>query len=292
MSIEQEGISPEQEKTYTREDLRNLEQAERERSRALAGDSNLPDDLKRALMEVDLSGLSTEISETMLPEEEIGVEIDKKAGKVKIGSEEAPIFVYKESAIWQPHFKPIKNGRYFAIELVSSDGQMFSESEIVTNDNDPENPEVQAAVGQVKTRQQKEQEERAAEAQKMIPETPPSFEWSPYIVSKMEEFVRLTNHQLEQNEGATIIEGEGGTGKNWLIEAYCNPTGRPLFKFTCSESTEAQDFKYLLEYDPEQGTYRIPSTVIEAIRTPGAALLLDEINTTRPEVLKDLNNLS
>ena len=291
MTIEQEGGTSEQEKKFSRENFRDLEAAERIRTRLLGGESNLPDELKRTLMEVDLSGLTTEIAQSMTPEVEMGVEIRKEEGKVAIGFEQAPIFTYQEEARWQPQFRPVKGGRYFAVELVSPDGQVFFDEDIVTDDDNPDNPEVQATIRQVETRRQKAQEKRAVEAQKMIPEMPPSFEWTPYGIAKMEEFVRLTNHQLEQNEGLTWIEGEAGTGKNWLVDAYGHLTERPVFRFTCSESRESQDFKYFLEYDPNRGTYRIPSSVIEAIRTPGAILILDEINTTRPEVLKELNSL-
>ena len=52
-----------------------------------------------------------------------------------------------------------------------------------------------------------------------------------------------------------------------------------------------QFLKYLLEYDTKKGTYRIKSTVVKALQTPGAILEFDEINTLEPEVAKSLNSL-
>jgi MoxR-like ATPase len=294
MSIEQEGVSPEQEvKTYSREDLENLQEADNLRRKLLDQESLSPE-MKLALSQLNLSALEEEVSQTFLSREELAttVEVQKDQGQVRIGNELAPIFHYDPKSVeWRANFKPTKDGKYFLIEINSLDGQTFSTDEVVTNDNDPQNPEVQAAIEQVKTRQIQEEERQSKDAHRMTPEAPPNFAVTPYLVSKMEEFTRLSNHQLEQKEGITIIEGEAGTGKNWLVDYYGHLTERPVFRFTCSKSRESQDFKYFLEYDPSRGTYRINSSIIEAIRTPGAVLVLDEINTTRPEVLKELNSL-
>ena len=294
MDIER-GMEPtsEEAKTFSKEDLQNLQEAEKLRM-SLLSQENLSPEMKQTLATLNLSGLSGEVRQSLSGEEDLTstIEIQKEKGQVRIGSEHAPIFSYNPEGIqWQPNFKSIKEGKYFAIELVSSDGQIFTTEDIVTNDNDPKNPDVQATIEQVKSRQVKEQEKIMAEVKRMIPEAPPNFAVTPYLVSKMEEFTRLTNHQREQNEGITIVEGEAGTGKNWLVDYYGHLTERPVFRFTCSKSRESQDFKYFLEYEPSRGTYRINSSVIEAIRTPGAVLVLDEINTTRPEVLKELNSL-
>ncbi|MFH1289390.1 MAG: AAA family ATPase [Patescibacteria group bacterium] len=122
-------------------------------------------------------------------------------------------------------------------------------------------------------------------------ERDPYFVETPHVVETMEKFTKLTNRQREREQGVVIIEGEAGTGKNKLVDHYAHLTQRPLFRFTCSAGKDEQDLKYLLEYDSKRGTYRIKSTVVEALETPGAILEFDEINTLKPEVAKILNSL-
>ena len=122
-------------------------------------------------------------------------------------------------------------------------------------------------------------------------ERDPYFVETPQVVETMEKFTKLTNRQREREQGVVIVEGEAGTGKNKLVDHYAHLTQRPLFRFTCSAGKDEQDLKYLLEYDSKRGTYRIKSTVVEALETPGAILEFDEINTLKPEVAKNLNSL-
>lgn len=124
-----------------------------------------------------------------------------------------------------------------------------------------------------------------------ILERDPYFVETPHVVETMEKFTKLTNRQREREQGVVILEGEAGTGKNKLVDHYAHLTQRPIFRFTCSAGKDEQDLKYLLEYDSKKGTYRIKSTVVEALETPGAILEFDEINTLKPEVAKNLNSL-
>ncbi len=120
----------------------------------------------------------------------------------------------------------------------------------------------------------------------------PYFVDTPFVIERLENFTSLVNRQLESGKGITIIEGDAGTGKNKLVDRFAYLTNRQLFRFTCSASKDEQDLKYLLEYDPKRGTYRIKSTVVVALETPGAILELDEINTMDPGVAKaTLNSL-
>ncbi len=124
-----------------------------------------------------------------------------------------------------------------------------------------------------------------------ILERDPYFVETPHVVATMEKFIRLVNRQRERNQGIIILEGDAGTGKNKIVEHLAYLTKRPIYRFTCSAGKDEQDLKYLLEFDAKKGTYRIKSTVIEALETPGAILEFDEINTLRPEVAKMLNSL-
>ena len=117
------------------------------------------------------------------------------------------------------------------------------------------------------------------------------FVETPYVVETMGKLTRLFNNQLERKQGIVILEGDAGTGKNLIVDHFAYLTKRPLFRFTCSAGKDEQDMRYLLEYDTRRGTYRINSTVIEALQTPGAILEFDEINTLKPETAKSLNSL-
>jgi MoxR-like ATPase len=119
----------------------------------------------------------------------------------------------------------------------------------------------------------------------------PYFVETPHVVETMEKFTRLVNRQRERGQGVVILEGDAGTGKNKIVDHLAYLTHRPIFRFTCSAGKDEQDMKYLLEYDSKRGTYRINSTVVEALETPGAILEFDEINTLKPEVAKILNSL-
>ncbi|PKN39066.1 MAG: hypothetical protein CVU62_02390 [Deltaproteobacteria bacterium HGW-Deltaproteobacteria-2] len=119
----------------------------------------------------------------------------------------------------------------------------------------------------------------------------PYFVETLHVVKTMEKFIRLMNRQRERGQGVVIIQGDAGTGKNKIVDHLAYLTRRPVFRFTCSAGKDEQDLKYLLEYDSKRGTYRINSTVVEALETPGAILEFDEINTLKPEVAKILNSL-
>ncbi len=130
-----------------------------------------------------------------------------------------------------------------------------------------------------------------SDAAKETLELDPEFIETPHVVQTMEKVTKLVNRQLERGQGITILEGDAGTGKNKIADHFAALTRRPLFRFTCSSGKDEQDLKYLLEYNPKKGTYRIKSTVYEALETPGAILEFDEINTLKPEVAKMLNSL-
>ena len=131
----------------------------------------------------------------------------------------------------------------------------------------------------------------AVERAKEIVECDPYFVEPPYVIETMEKFTKLINRQRERGQGVLILEGDAGTGKNKIVDHFAYLTHRPLFRFTCSAGKDEQDLKYLLEYDSKKGTYRIKSTVVEALETQGAILEFDEINTLKPEIAKMLNSL-
>ena len=79
-------------------------------------------------------------------------------------------------------------------------------------------------------------------------------------------------------------------GKNVLVDIFAHYTHRPVFIFPCNKRASKEDLTYQWLID-EQGTYKLNSKVYEAIKTPGAILVFDEINTLPTEVIKLLNGL-
>jgi hypothetical protein len=132
-----------------------------------------------------------------------------------------------------------------------------------------------------------------------IPEEPESGvqEWSDvwehtaHVDSNLEKLARALRVQRRFHKGMAILEGEAGTGKNMLIDMFAHYTNREIIMFPCGAKTDKEDLTRFYEFDPVRGTYRLNSRVVEAIMTPGAILLLDEINALPPEVAKMLNAL-
>ncbi len=120
---------------------------------------------------------------------------------------------------------------------------------------------------------------------------PVSYEETPWFVQNLEKFTSLVKEQLEFKEGILILEGDAGVGKNFLIEVFCALTERPLFIVPCNSKMEKEDITFVYEFDPRRGTRRVYSDIVRALRTPGAVIYLDEINTLPPSLVKIFNPL-
>lgn len=124
-----------------------------------------------------------------------------------------------------------------------------------------------------------------------VPAMSEKWEHTDHVDKNLEKFARALMAQRRNQEGITILEGEAGTGKNVLIDMFAHHTNREIFIFSCNAKTDKEDLTRFYDYDPVRGTYRLNSMLVDAIQTPGAILVLDEINTLPPEVAKMLNNL-
>lgn len=113
---------------------------------------------------------------------------------------------------------------------------------------------------------------------------------TPQIMDDLEAFARLCNTQLLRQDGIATLEWEAGVGKNVLIDIYAHYTNRKVFTFPCNKRASKEDLTYQ-RLIAENGTYKLHSKVYEAITTPGAILVFDEINTLPGEVVKLLNGL-
>ncbi len=111
-----------------------------------------------------------------------------------------------------------------------------------------------------------------------------------HMIEIMEQMINSMISQTIRQDGITILEWEAGVGKNVYIDTLAHFLKRPVFIFACNRTTDKQDTTFAYEFD-KNGTYKVPSIVYEAIMTPGAILVFDEINTLPAEVVKQLNPL-
>ena len=127
----------------------------------------------------------------------------------------------------------------------------------------------------------------------LIPHLYPGTVIWPTTEAFLQNFTDLAEKQIESQgkwSGIIIIEGDAGTGKNFKIDIYAHMTNREVFEMQGNKTAQKEDILYSYELWPD-GTYRLPSYLIRGIQTPGAIVVLDEINTYPPEVLKLLNPL-
>jgi len=117
------------------------------------------------------------------------------------------------------------------------------------------------------------------------------FEPTPWFVRNLELIIKGLKDQKEMGEGILILEGDAGTGKNFLIETLSRLTNRPLFIIPCHSQMEKDELTYVYEYNPKVGTKKRYSELIRALRTEGAIIYFDEINTLPYSIVKMLNPL-
>ena len=113
----------------------------------------------------------------------------------------------------------------------------------------------------------------------------PSFQHSLSILTE-----RLAEQKTDR-KGITLMLGEPGTGKNEAVEYFAAQTKRPYFWFPCGRGMETTELVSHYEYTPGEGTKRFLTSLSEGIQTPGAVVLIDEVNALRPEVQAILHGL-
>lgn len=112
-----------------------------------------------------------------------------------------------------------------------------------------------------------------------------------FVAEQLGELAQYFNMSRRLGKGIVVLEGDAGVGKNILFEMLAHYTNRELFTFACNRKTEKEDLTYAYMYDKERGTYRASSELVEAIQTPGALVIFDEVNTLPVGVTKLLNSL-
>ena len=126
-----------------------------------------------------------------------------------------------------------------------------------------------------------------------VPKIPPTAVMWPQTREFFKTFGELADIQTSTNgewNGIIIIEWEAGTGKNYKVNMFASFTNREVFEMSGNKTATKGDLLYSTELWPD-GTYKAATELIRGIQTPGAIIVLDEVNTYPPEVLKLLNPL-
>ncbi len=110
------------------------------------------------------------------------------------------------------------------------------------------------------------------------------------IQESLAKWGRILSQQLQYKQGIMIVESEAGTGKNFKCDILGHLTNREIFDVSCNEYMEKEDLLFSPEIDND-GTHRKASKLVQGLQTPGAIIVLDEINTLKPGVSKLLNPL-
>jgi len=77
----------------------------------------------------------------------------------------------------------------------------------------------------------------------------------------------------------TLLLGPSGCGKSELLKMLSDRSGRPLFKFNFGAMTEPRTALLgNVNLDPGKGTWFSKSRFVEAIQTPNAVVMLDELS--------------
>ncbi len=113
---------------------------------------------------------------------------------------------------------------------------------------------------------------------------------TPTIEKSLSTRWRILSQQLQHKQWIMIVESEAGTGKNFKCDILWHLTNREVFDVSCNEYMEKEDLLFSPEIDND-GTHRKPSKLVQWLQTPGAIIVLDEINTLKPGVSKLLNPL-
>lgn len=215
---------------------------------------------------------------------------DKNGGEVQFGKEKFPRF-QETQVVWSAKVEP--ESQYTSPDgeghLVFEDnrGRKFR-PKVGTVPMDLNNPITKGVINMCAEDARKYFEQ----FKRNVPHFNDTWDLNQFYQDKLEEMAKLLRIQKDQQKGALILEGEAGTGKNVLFDMFAHFTNREVFMFSCNMQSEKEDITYAFRFDPERGTYQVESRVLEALKTPGAILIFDEINSLPKGVAKMLNPLT
>lgn len=243
----------------------------------------LPSDLREA-EETTLSDALRDKRQEL--ERRVVLSLPKEGGVVKFGEHEFPIF-QSPRVVWQPKVVPSSPGSATGtLVFRDSAGRAFTPETgpLPTNMNDALTKD---AIAQHRAAAEKYFETRV----RKVPSFDSTWVLNDYNRETLGKMAKLAGIQLERKRGILILEGEAGVGKNVNVDMFAHFTNRESFTFSCNFQSEKEDLTYAFKYDPARGSYQVDSKLLEMLQTPGAIIVLDEINTLPPGVLKMLNPL-
>lgn len=211
-----------------------------------------------------------------------------EAGELKFGEVSFPVFK-EPQRLWQPKLVQRKSGFWTDLVFEDSQGRVFrpgGANEIVV-DGDMNSDRTKQTI----ERYRKEADEYFRGIKRKVPDFDEKWRITDFHMKKLEEVAEALNLQLDNHRGIMLLQGEAGTGKNVLIDMLANLSNREVVSVLCNENSVKEDLTYEFYYDPEKGTYKLPSRLIEGLQKPGAIILFDEINALRPGIAKMLNSL-
>jgi MoxR-like ATPase len=89
---------------------------------------------------------------------------------------------------------------------------------------------------------------------------------------------RFAVRAVTQNHNL-LIRGEAGSGKTMLAHSLRDATRRPFFAFNCGAMTDARSSLIgTTHFSKDRGTFVVPALFAQAIQTPNALILLDEVS--------------
>lgn len=114
-----------------------------------------------------------------------------------------------------------------------------------------------------------------------VPEWLPHWTMDRHTEKYLEDMAKALNMQLELQEGILDLVGHAGVGKDVAVKMFCSQTNRPYFGMDCTKWTTEWELSEDIILESKEGasqTVKVPSTVLNAINTPGAVLYFNEIS--------------
>lgn len=214
------------------------------------------------------------------------VTMPKEGGVIKFKNHEFPVF-HTQRVVWQPKVVPSAPGLSTGtLVFKDSAGRVFT----------PECGPLPVNMNEQVTKDAVDTHRAAAESYfesraRKVPAFDSSWVLNDYNKDILDRMAKLARIQLERKRGILILEGEAGVGKNVNVDMLAHFSNRETFTFSCNYQSEKEDLTYAFKFDPARGTYQVDSRLLEMLQTPGSIIVLDEINTLPPGVLKMLNPL-
>lgn len=118
-----------------------------------------------------------------------------------------------------------------------------------------------------------------------VPARDPNFWIRESIYSEIKRLVSIS----QKHPVNILITGMQGTGKTSLGRQIAAVFSRPACEIQCGYMIDSTQWFGSREFSPDRGTFYRESQFVKAVETPGALILLDELNRTEnPKVANSL----